>query len=366
MISIKRLRYEPFMTIRNETVHDWPQLLLGWFRTHRRDLPWRTTPRDPYKVWVSEIMLQQTKVEAVRPYYENWLDHFPTVAALAGASQEDVLRQWQGLGYYSRARNLHQAVCEVQSRYGGKVPDTEKDMLSLKGVGAYTAGAVLSIAYGRPVPAVDGNVLRIFSRLYLIEDNILSAKVKKEVTHLVQEVIPHDAPGDFNEALMDLGAGVCIPRSPRCQKCPVISCCQAHEKGREKELPVRLVKKEKPVIDVTVLVVSDGRSWLIHRRPEKGLLASMWEFPSAEGKGRAGLDAVRARLKEAGIRTGDVTGPAGTLRHVFSHKIWQMTVYTAPYTEGTLDDKEDWQWLPQADYTRVPWAGPHGKITAIV
>lgn len=354
------------MTIHKETAHDWPQLLLGWFRTHRRDLPWRTSPRDPYKVWVSEIMLQQTKVEAVRPYYENWLDHFPTVASLASATQEEVLRQWQGLGYYSRARNLHQAVCEVQARYGGKVPDREKDMLSLKGVGAYTAGAVLSIAYGRPVPAVDGNVLRIFSRLYLIEDNILSAKVKKEVTRLAQDVIPDDAPGDFNEALMDLGASICIPRHPRCQECPLVSCCLAHEKGRETELPVRIVKKDKPAVDITVLVVSDRQSWLIHRRPAKGLLASMWEFPNAVGKGNAGLDAAREVLKKAGIRAGSASGPVGTLRHVFSHKVWQMTIYTAPYANGTLLDKEDWQWLPQAGYTQVPWAGPHGKITAIV
>ena len=164
----------------------WSPLLLDWFAAHGRDLPWRDeTPRDPYKVWVSEIMLQQTKVETVRPYYDSWMDHFPTLSALAAASQDEVLRQWQGLGYYSRARHLHQAVQEVQAKYGGHVPENKKDVQSLKGVGDYTAGAILSLAYGQKEPAVDGNVLRIFARLYDIEENILSTPVKKAVTVLV-------------------------------------------------------------------------------------------------------------------------------------------------------------------------------------
>ncbi|WP_289001160.1 A/G-specific adenine glycosylase [uncultured Megasphaera sp.] len=344
----------------------WAQLLLHWFYANRRDLPWRTVPRDPYKVWVSEIMLQQTKVEAVRPYYESWMDRFPTVQALAAASEDDVLRQWQGLGYYSRARNLHDAVCEVQREYGGKVPDTLAGMRSLKGVGDYTAGAVLSIAYKKPVPAVDGNVLRIFARLYVIEDNILSAKVKKSVTALAAKQVPPDAPGDFNEALMDLGATVCIPKHPRCDTCPLQKRCGARALGKETELPVRLTRKHVPVEEITVVAVADGQRWLLHRRPSKGLLASMWEFPNAVGAGEAGLEAVQRLVQDLGLSVAIDDQPVGTLRHVFSHKIWQMTIYTAECTGGTLETKEDWQWLDRSCYTDVPWAGPHGKITAMV
>ena len=254
----------------------WSPLLLDWFAAHGRDLPWRDeTPRDPYKVWVSEIMLQQTKVETVRPYYDSWMDHFPTLSALAAASQDEVLRQWQGLGYYSRARNLHQAVQEVQAKYGGHVPENKKDVQSLKGVGDYTAGAILSLAYGQKEPAVDGNVLRIFARLYDIEENILSTPVKKKVTALVAEQLPDEAPGAFNEALMDLGAMICIPKHPRCPDCPLQELCLAHRVGKECELPIRLVKKKSPVEDITVFVVRKGEQWLVHRRPPTGLLASM-------------------------------------------------------------------------------------------
>ena len=195
----------------------WSPVLLQWFDAYGRDLPWRRdVPRDPYKVWVSEIMLQQTKVEAVRPYYDSWMDRFPDIPTLAAASQDDVLRQWQGLGYYSRARNLHEAVREVAASYGGKVPKNKKDILALKGVGDYTAGAILSIAYGEAEAAVDGNVLRVFARLYNIDGNILSGPVKKEITALVQAQIPQGRAGAFNEALMDFGAMICIPKHPRC------------------------------------------------------------------------------------------------------------------------------------------------------
>lgn len=354
-----------FMNVHKNQKH-WAPELLTWFYAHRRDLPWRTTPRDPYKVWVSEIMLQQTKVEAVKPYYANWLSHFPTIQTLAKASQDDVLRQWQGLGYYSRARNLHEAVREVEEKYGGRVPSEEKEMLSLKGVGTYTAGAVLSIAYNKPLPAVDGNVLRIFSRLYLIEDNILSAKTKKKITQLVKEQLPADHPGDFNEALMDLGASVCIPKQPHCKACPLHICCLACKEGKEKDLPVRLTKKEIPTEHITVLVVSDGLYWLIHRRPAQGLLASMWEFPNCPGEGEDSLCSMYQELQHRGLTLTEAEGPVCSLRHVFSHKIWQMTVYTADVSCNTFTAKEDWQWLRRDQYTDVPWAGPHGKITAMV
>lgn len=345
--------------------HSWASALLDWFQAHRRDLPWRESPRDPYGVWVSEIMLQQTRVEAVKPYYENWMTRFPTLASLAEADEDEVLRQWQGLGYYSRVRNLHEAVQEVQKSYGGAVPQTLKEMKSLKGVGDYTAGAVLSIAYGKAVPAVDGNVLRIFSRLYGIEENILSPAVKKEVTALAETQIPHDRPGDFNEALMDFGATVCIPKNPRCEECPVVSYCQAHHDGKQHELPLRLRKKDIPTEKIAVLVVSYGHSWLIHRRPSKGLLAKMWEFPNAVMAGN-GPDEVEALVHSLGVEWDHNVTFCGEVMHVFSHKRWHMMIYSVEAIEKTTIGKEDWQWLKRSDVTTVPWAGPHGKITAMV
>ncbi|MCI1823750.1 MAG: A/G-specific adenine glycosylase [Megasphaera sp.] len=341
----------------------WYPILLNWFSTHRRALPWREN-RTPYKVWVSEIMLQQTKVEAVRPYYDSWMERFPDIKSLAAASQDEVLRQWQGLGYYSRARNLHEAVCEVQSQYKGIVPDNKADILKLKGIGEYTAGAILSIAYGKPEAAVDGNVLRIFSRLYDIEENILSAAVKKKITGMVQEQLPPDTPGDFNEALMDLGASICIPKHPRCQVCPLISFCLAKAKGTEEHIPIRRVKKNIPIEEILAVVIEQNDSWLLHRRPDAGLLASMWEFPNVEGKGEEGRRKLQDVLADVGCRIDFEDTPQGTLRHVFSHKIWHMTVLKGHLVSGNLNTKEEWQWLPKDRYTEIPWAGPHGKITA--
>uniref|UniRef100_UPI00402646CC A/G-specific adenine glycosylase n=2 Tax=Megasphaera TaxID=906 RepID=UPI00402646CC len=299
-------------------------------------------------------------------YYDSWMDHFPTLSALAAASQDEVLRQWQGLGYYSRARHLHQAVQEVQAKYGGHVPENKKDVQSLKGVGDYTAGAILSLAYGQKEPAVDGNVLRIFARLYDIEENILSTPVKKKVTALVAEQLPDEAPGAFNEALMDLGAMICIPKHPRCQDCPLEKLCLAHRAGKEGELPIRLVKKKSPVEDITVVVVRNGSQWLVHRRPPKGLLASMWEFPNAQGKGEEGLHAVGQLLAQKGLTLAADDQSIGSLKSVFSHKTWQMTIYEGRITQGKLEEEEDWQWIDCKAYASLPWAGPHGKITAMV
>ena len=370
---------------------DWTPLLMDWFDTHKRDLPWRTeSPRDPYKVWVSEIMLQQTRVEAVRSYYINWMEHFPDIPTLAAAEEEDVIRQWQGLGYYSRARNLHTAVREVMEAYGGKVPETREEIRRLKGVGDYTAGAILSMAYGKRETAVDGNVLRVFARIYNIEENILSAKVKKEITELVKARQDVERPGDFNEALMDLGATVCIPGQPRCEACPLVSVCLAKKAGKEAEIPLRVTKKEVPVEPVTVFVVRLGQEepvqrcfdkrrgkaevpadaatlYLLHRRPSKGLLAGMWEFPNCVGEGEQGKNALTAELSVIGVRVVEVSGPVKQIRHVFSHKVWQMCVYEACTAEGVAAGPlaslpEDWRWVPVTELADYNLAGPHNQI----
>ena len=368
---------------------NWTPLLMDWFDTHKRDLPWRTeSPRDPYKVWVSEIMLQQTRVEAVKAYYTNWMEHFPDIPSLAAAEEDEVVRQWQGLGYYSRARNLHTAVREVMATYGGRVPETREEIRRLKGIGDYTAGAVLSMAYGKRETAVDGNVLRVFARIYNIEENILSAKVKKEITALVRVRQDAARPGDFNEALMDLGATVCIPGQPRCEVCPLSSVCKAKAAGKEAEIPLRVKKKEVPVEPITVFVVrrkqeeavqhsGDKRrgkadvpadaatSYLLHRRPSKGLLAGMWEFPNCVGEGGQGKKALTAELAAIGVRVEEVSGPVKQIRHVFSHKVWQMSVYEARAAKDVISPlvvPSGWRWVPVTELADFNLAGPHNRI----
>ena len=368
---------------------NWTPLLMDWYDKNKRTLPWRTeSPRDPYKVWVSEIMLQQTRVEAVKAYYSNWMEHFPDIPSLAAAEEDEVVRLWQGLGYYSRARNLHTAACEVMETYGGRVPETREEIRRLKGVGDYTAGAILSMAYGKRETAVDGNVLRVFARLYNIEENILSAKVKKEITELVEARQDAARPGDFNEALMDLGATVCIPGQPRCDACPLSGVCRAKAAGKETSIPLRVTKKEVPVEHITVFVVrlrqeepvrhsrderrgkadvpADAAAlYLLHRRPAKGLLAGMWEFPNCVGEGGQGKEALTAELAATGVRAAEVSGPVKQIRHVFSHKVWQMTVYEA-CAAGDVADRlvlpSGWRWVPVTELADYNLAGPHNRI----
>ena len=371
-------------------MENWTPLLMQWYDKYKRELPWRTgSPRDPYKVWVSEIMLQQTRVEAVKAYYTNWMEQFPDIPTLAAAEEEDVISRWQGLGYYSRARNLHTAVREVMEHYGGKVPETREEIRKLKGIGEYTAGAILSMAYGKRETAVDGNVLRVFARICNIKDNILSAKVKNEITELVKTRQDAARPGDFNEALMDLGATVCIPGQPRCEVCPLVGVCLAKKEGKENEIPLRITKKEVPVEPITVFVVRAETFYLLHQRPSKGLLAGMWEFPNCAGEGEQGREALTALLSEMGVAIGNISRTLRKIKHVFSHKIWQMAVYTAEAATVTDESAQtagakqshktdpadnvainpdaaslttDWRWVPVTELADYNLAGPHNRI----
>ena len=351
---------------KDNTTEAWPPLLLAWFARAARQMPWRTPGlRDPYRVWVSEIMLQQTKVETVGGYFLRWMERFPTIFALAEADEAEVLRYWQGLGYYSRARNLHVAAQTVVRDYGGNIPRERAQLRKLKGIGEYTAGAILSMAYGLPETAVDGNVLRIFARLYCLEDDILTPVVKNRVTAMVQRLQPPDAPGTFNEALMDLGATVCIPKVPRCEECPLTGVCQAHAAGRERELPLRVTNKDVPVEARVVAVVCADGQLLLHQRPDKGLLAGMWEFPQAESR-----DALRQLLAAQGLVVRLSRAPVTRIRHVFTHKIWELTVYRAtlpPDSRQTWQSADRWQWVDADTATReVLWAGPNAKVMAAV
>lgn len=269
--------------------------LFAFYNARSRDLPWRREA-DPYRVWVSEVMLQQTRVEAVIPYYERWMRRFPTLDALAEADVDDVLREWQGLGYYARARNLHRAARLVRERYHGQIPGDLEALRQLPGVGEYTAGAIASIAFGIPAPAIDGNVRRVFSRLLDDPD-----PAPAELRRVVAALVPEDRPGDFNQALMELGATVCTPRSPECDRCPVAVLCRARANGTVAERPRPKRKRALPEDDVaTAVLVSPSGRYLLVRRPEEGLLGGMWEFPgTAVRAGEAPADAARRAAEEA-------------------------------------------------------------------
>ncbi|MBI3541213.1 MAG: A/G-specific adenine glycosylase [Deltaproteobacteria bacterium] len=268
---------------------DTQQKLLLWYRKHRRDLPWRRTS-DPYKIWVSEIMLQQTTVETVIPYYEKFLKRFPTVASLAVAPEDEVIRFWSGLGYYSRARNLHQAAQRVMEKFHGELPSRAEDLIKLPGIGRYTAGAIGSIAFGKRTPILDGNVVRVLSRFFTLVNDPKSTEGQKIFWQKAEEVLPKTGRkkdfGDFNQALMELGATVCLPEKPLCLMCPVSSFCRAYQKGDAAAFP-KMKKKVayRDVIMSAVLIEKEGKLLLV-QRPAKGLLRGMWELPMVEGDSR--------------------------------------------------------------------------------
>ena len=309
--------------------------LLKWYQAGHRDLPWRQNPT-PYQVWISEIMLQQTRVQAVIPYYHRFLSLFPDVAALAQAPEEQLLKAWEGLGYYSRARNLQRAARIICDRFDGGCPTGYDDWLALPGVGPYTAGAVCSISLGLPVPAVDGNVLRVFSRLLALEEDIAAPAVKKELTALAAALIPPDAPGEYNQALMELGEVICIPNGkPLCEKCPLSHLCLAHKEGREMELPKKAEKKKRRIEKKTVLVFRQGDRIGIVRRPNQGLLAGMWEFPSKEG--HLTMQQVKEYLSET-VSCEVTVKRLKSGKHIFSHVEWHMRGYEIILPEGKPQD----------------------------
>ena len=299
-----------------------PHLLVNWYRAGHRTLPWRESPT-LYHVWISEIMLQQTRVQAVIPYYERFLSLFPDVAALAQAPEEELLKAWEGLGYYSRARNLQKAARLVCERLGGSFPTTYDGWLSLPGVGPYTAGAVCSIALGLPVPAVDGNVLRVFSRLLALEENIAAPSVKNDLTRLASALIPSDAPGEYNQSLMELGATVCLPNgAPLCRSCPVADYCRACQDGNQASFPLKNSKKPRKILPMTVFLVENHGRWALIRRPDKGLLAGLWEFPNIDRRlnRKQTVEYLSSWIRPA--------GPPQSLSpatHIFTHLEWHMT-----------------------------------------
>ena len=298
--------------------------LLTWYDKGRRILPWREEPT-PYHVWLSEIMLQQTRVEAVKPYYDRFLKALPDIRSLAEVDEEQLLKLWEGLGYYNRVRNLKKAAMTIMSDYGGEMPGNYEELCKLSGIGSYTAGAISSIAFGKPVPAVDGNVLRILSRLRADDRDILDAKVKKSIEEELRGVMPADRPGDFNQALMELGAMVCIPNGmAKCEECPWNHLCEARKQSRIAEFPKKAPKKPRSIEEKTILVIQDAEKVALHKRPAKGLLAGMYEFPSMEGHREE--EEVIEYLKQLGLQPLHIR-KLEDMKHIFTHKEWHMIGY---------------------------------------
>ncbi|MCE9577927.1 MAG: A/G-specific adenine glycosylase [Deltaproteobacteria bacterium] len=306
--------------------------MVAWYRQVQRDLPWRRT-RDPYAIWVSEIMLQQTRVATVIPYWERWMARFPTVTALADAPADDVLAAWAGLGYYSRARNLHKGASEVARRWDGQLPSTASALRLVPGIGAYTAGAIASIAFGERAPLVDGNVLRVLARIFAVEDDVKKTAGQKRIWALAGELMtglaPDAIPGELNQGLMELGATVCAPRAPTCDDCPVFGQCLARQAGRQAELPVLPARKgvaELARLDRFALwIEADGQVLLARRRPE-GLFGGLWELPQA--------DDAAAAAAAIGIALAAVGEPHHTHEQVLSHRRLRVRVATARVTPG--------------------------------
>lgn len=335
-----------------------PGVLLPWYDGEKRTLPWRSIA-SPYRTWVSEIMLQQTRVQAVLPYFQRFMDAAPDIAALAELPEERLLSLWQGLGYYSRARNLQKAARVVQEKYGGCLPDVYSELIQLPGIGDYTAGAILSIAFGQAVPAVDGNVLRIVSRLTACRENVLDPRTKQRVRDALAAVMPSERPGDMNQALMDLGAMICLPKRPKCESCPAANRCAARDAGIQEELPVREKRGEKPVKERTVFLLTDGQGRMaLRRRPEKGLLAGLWEYPNVEGKLTESLAA--QQLQDWGVLPRQWRERFSD-RHIFTHQIWEMTVYRLEVTGGGAPD---WVWARPSERENHPMPTAFSKLTA--
>jgi len=297
-----------------------PALLLPWYYRNLRDLPWRKD-REPYHIWISEIMLQQTRVEAVKGYYTRFLDALPTIAALAECDDDLLHKLWEGLGYYSRVRNLKKAAIVIMQHHGGKFPETYEEILKLPGIGAYTAGAICSIAYDLPTPAVDGNVLRVCARILNDPSPIDLPETKKAVTQALAAIYPKDA-GNFTQALMELGATLCGPnRSPDCGNCPCRELCLAFREGTPEKLPVKSPKKEKRQEDRTVFILRCDRRYALEKRPGNGLLAGLWQFPNVTGP----LDTVQAleAVRAMGIQPREIFREVER-KHIFTHIQWNM------------------------------------------
>lgn len=308
--------------------------LLAWYTLNARALPWRGHA-DPYAVWVSEIMLQQTRVDTVIPYFERWMKRFPIIKDLAKAEEQDVLHSWEGLGYYSRARNLHRAAREVMSRFGGQLPASLGDLESLPGIGRYTAGAIGSMAFGLDAPALDGNLRRVLARVFNLAMPIRSPEGEQALARLLVEHLPAGQAGDFNQSLMDLGATVCLPRSPDCEHCPIADICQSRQLGIQEQRPVMAERRAVPHYTVTAAVIQRGGQLLIAQRPPDGLLGGMWEFPGGKQEpGETLAECLEREIREELGTAVTVGAEVGVFRHAYTHFKVTLHAFYCTLAEG--------------------------------
>jgi len=296
--------------------------LLEWYRDNKRILPWRNTgtPPDIYKIWVSEVMLQQTQVSTVIPYYNRFLEAFPTVEELAKAPEEKVLKLWEGLGYYNRVRNIHKAAAKVVTQFQGIIPGTPDVFKTLPGVGPYILAAVMSIARNHPLAAVDGNVIRVFCRFRGLKENVRKGSVKKQITGELNRIIPHEVPGDFNQAMMELGALICTPKKPVCNQCPLQEGCKALAMGTTGEIPYKSPSRTVPRYQVAIAVIARGKTFYIQKRPSRGHLGGMWEFPGGKGEAAETPEQtlVRECVEELKVQV-VIESKLARVAHIYSH-----------------------------------------------
>lgn len=333
--------------------------LLAWYGTQGRDLPWRQT-RDPYRIWLSEIMLQQTTVAAVIPYYRRFLEVFPDVAALASAPLERVIELWAGLGYYSRARNLHRAAQAVVAGNDGRFPQTVEALTALPGIGRSTAGAIVSIAFDRPAPILDGNVRRVLARLFALEGDPRAPAAERFLWRQAEALTSRERPHDYAQAIMDLGATVCAPRAPACPACPLSDLCQARRQGDERRLPAVRARRNVPVRCQIALLVERNGSYLVRPRPAEGFLGGLWEFPAADRRGGETALAAAERLA-AELGLDGRCDAVGTLRHAYSHFALQLDLVRLAGSSADRVAESGWQWRTPAQLDATPLHGAHRK-----
>ena len=328
-----------------EKLKEMARPLLAWYDENRRILPWREEV-SPYRTWVSEIMLQQTRVAAVLPYFHRFMERCPTVEALAAADEQELLKLWEGLGYYSRARNLQKAARIITGEYGGQLPADQKALMALPGIGDYTAGAILSIAFGVPIPAVDGNVIRVASRVMGIRENVGIPSVRRELEEKVDSLVPAARPGDFNQALMDLGAAVCVPGTPNCDVCPLRAHCDAYDAGDAEDLPVLPQKNPPKPFDWDVLLIFSSEKVLMRQRTET-MLHGLWVFPMLPGHTDNPSDfGAQMHMNLRNVR------PAGDAKHVFTHQIWRMKLYQMDAPDA--DAPKGYRFVTLDEMNRMP------------
>ena len=361
-----------------EKIASFREKLLAWYDANKRDLPWRRT-QDPYKIWISEIMLQQTRVDTVIPYYERFLDWFPTVADLAQAPEEKLLKAWEGLGYYSRVRNMQKAAQQIMENHGGVFPSSYEEISKLKGIGPYTAGAIASIAFGLPEPAVDGNVMRVLARLFEVDYDIGVPTNRKIFQAMMEILIDPAQPGDFNQALMDLGSDIESPVNPRPEESPVKEFSAAYQHGTMDRYPIKAPKKKPVPVYLTAFIIKDSQGrYLLEKNEREGLLSGFWHFPLIEvdslsenlgqlslldGKGEAESNPEIISFEQdydLAIDWQDRSYPI--VQHIFSHRKWQVQIRFGLVKEGVQPASESTVWLTPEEFSDYPFAKPQQKI----